>query len=160
VWANTAHASYERLAHVVHFAVNDVGMTFFFALATKEVVEATAPGGALHTWRRAALPVVAAAGGMVGPALGILSSVALSMWAGFHLPKHVDWRDLVVVGCAAGIGFTVALFFATAAFPPGPLLDQAKLGALLSVSSAGLAFVAAAALGVGRFRVSAATPDP
>src|SRR6266540_105858 len=44
-------------------------MVFFFALATKEVVEATAPGGALHTWRRAALPVVAAAGGMAAPAI-------------------------------------------------------------------------------------------
>ena len=42
----------------------------------------------------------------------------------------------MTVGCAAAIGFTVALFFATAAFPPGPLLDEAKLGALLSVSGA------------------------
>ena len=30
------------------FAVNDVAMVFFFALMTKEVVEATAPGGVLH----------------------------------------------------------------------------------------------------------------
>jgi len=56
--------------------VNDVGMAVFFALVTKEVVEATAPGGALHTWPRAALPVVAAAGGMTGPAL-IYSAVVL-----------------------------------------------------------------------------------
>jgi hypothetical protein len=34
----------------VHFAVNDVGMMFFFALATTEVVEATAAGGAFHAW--------------------------------------------------------------------------------------------------------------
>ena len=39
-------------------------------------MEATAAGGALHTWRRAALPVVAAAGGMAGPAL-IYSAVVL-----------------------------------------------------------------------------------
>ncbi len=44
-------------------------MAFFFALATKEVVEATAPGGALHSPRRAALPLAAAVGGMLGPAL-------------------------------------------------------------------------------------------
>jgi NhaA family Na+:H+ antiporter len=75
VWANTAHDSYERFAHALHFAVNDVGMVFFFGLAAKEVVEATAPGGALHSWRRAALPVVAATGGMLGPALlAVLSS--------------------------------------------------------------------------------------
>ena len=48
VWANISRASYERFAHALHFVVNDVAMVFFFALATKEVVEATAPGGALH----------------------------------------------------------------------------------------------------------------
>ena len=39
----------------------------------------------------------------------------------------------------AGIGFTVALFFATAAFPPGAALDAAKMGALLSFLAAPLA---------------------
>jgi NhaA family Na+:H+ antiporter len=79
-------------------------------------------------------------------------AVALSVAAGLRLPKHVDWRDMAVVGCAAGLGFTVALFFATAAFPAGPALDQAKLGALFSVASAGVAGAAAALLRVGRFR--------
>jgi NhaA family Na+:H+ antiporter len=50
----------------------------------------------------------------------------------------------------AGIGFTVALFFATAAFPPGDLLDQTKMGALLSFSAAAIAFAAAKALNVKR----------
>src|SRR5205823_7515656 len=68
-WANTFALSYARFAHALEFSVNDVGMVFFFALAAKEVVEATAPGGALHTWRRAALPVIAAVGGMAVPAL-------------------------------------------------------------------------------------------
>jgi len=76
IWANTAHESYERFSGALHFAVNDVGMGFFFALATKEVVEATAPGAPLHAWRRAALPVVAAAGAMAGPAF-IYSAVVL-----------------------------------------------------------------------------------
>ena len=40
-------------------------MVFFFALMTKEVVEATAPGGVLHPWRRALLPVIAAIGATV-----------------------------------------------------------------------------------------------
>jgi hypothetical protein len=44
--------------------------------------------------------------------------------------------DFIVVGLAAAIGFTVALFFATAAFPEGSLLDQAKMGALLSFIAA------------------------
>ena len=349
VWANTAPNSYRAFAHAFEFAINDVGMAFFFALATKEIVEATAPGGVLHTWRRAALPAVAAIGGMIAPALiyaayvkaayppllrgwaipcatdvafsylvaravfrrhaaipfllllaiaddafglvilalfypvrdlhlpaaaglmalaiavavalrrnrvrvfwpyvlaggvtswtalfwgglqpalalvpvipflphaardpglfveapatahdplsefehwwrlpvqgilflfglvnagvrldtigigtwavagaliigkplGISLTVAAAVAAGLHLPQRLDWKDVIVTGCAAGIGFTVALFFATAAFPAGRLLDQTKLGALLSVGSAGTTLLAAAALRVGRFR--------
>lgn len=79
VWANVAPDSYTAFAHQLHFAVNDVGMVFFFALAAKEVLEATLPGGALASPRRAALPLLAAVGGMIGPA-GI--HVALSAWAG------------------------------------------------------------------------------
>jgi NhaA family Na+:H+ antiporter len=350
VWANTAPGSYESLSHALHFVVNDVAMVFFFALATKEVVEATAPGGALQSPRRAALPMIAAVGGMAGPAaiylglttvlgypeltrgwaipvatdiafsylvarivlgpkhpgipfllllaiaddalglmilalfypvgelrllefasmlgaamgigwalrrkrvrnfwayiivagvlswfafyrgglhpalalvpivpflphaardpglfveepaaqdplnrfehwwkypvqvilfffglanagvevsdvgpgtwivlaaillgkpIGIVVLSAVSVAAGLHLPARVTWRDLTVLGIIAGIGFTVALFFATAAFPPGALLDQTKMGALLSFSAAMLAMVAAFVLNVGRVR--------
>jgi Na+:H+ antiporter, NhaA family len=350
VWANISHASYERFAHALHFVVNDVAMVFFFALATKEVVEATAPGGALHSPRRALVPMFAAVGGMAGPAgiyvasalaggfpellrgwaipcatdiafsylvarfvlgrshpgipfllllaiaddalglvilaafyptgtirplefvvllavavaiarwlrkgrirsfwpyvagagvlswiaffrgglhpalalvpiipflpharrdpgllveaphahdplnafehwwkrpvdvilfffglvnagvpisatgegtwvvlaaillgkpIGIVLSTALCVARGLHKPAGVTWRDIVVVGIIAGIGFTVALFFATAAFPPGELLDETKMGALLSFSASALAIAAAFVLRVGRFR--------
>src|SRR5262245_26155216 len=98
VWANLAEASYSRFAPRLEFLVNDVAMVFFFGLAAKEVVEATAPGGALHTWRRASLPVVAAAGGMVGPAL---IYVALARW----------WNEPALVGgwaipCATDVAFS------------------------------------------------------
>jgi len=43
------------------------------------------------------------------------------------------------MGVTAGIGFTVALFFTTAAFPPGAVLEEAKMGALLSFLAAPLA---------------------
>ncbi|MBM3818555.1 MAG: Na+/H+ antiporter NhaA [Acidimicrobiia bacterium] len=348
LWANLDPVSYDTAAHALHFVVNDIAMVFFFALATKEVVEATAPGGALHSPRRAGLPMIAAVGGMAGPAavylalvavlempalargwaipvatdiafsylvarivlgpkhpgipfllllaiaddalgllilavfyptgelrlvefallgvlalaaawglrrratknfwpyvllagtiswlalyrgglhpalalvpivpfmphasrdpglfvedpsahdtlnqfehwwklpvqivlfffglanagvqisdvgpgtwivlaaillgkpIGIVLTTAVGVSAGFHLPAGVNWRDLTVVGIIAGIGFTVALFFATAAFPPGDLLDQTKMGALLSFSAAGLAFLAAVLLNVKR----------
>jgi Na+:H+ antiporter, NhaA family len=354
VWANVAYGSYEKVAHWLEFPVNDIGMVFFFAMATKEVVEATAPGGALYTWRRAAMPVVAAVGGMAAPAIlyliiaraanapelyrgwaipcatdiafsfliakgifrkhsaipfllllaiaddalglvilalfypvgdlhlttafmlmaaaiafaygvrrmrvrsyvpyvvggGVLSwvalfrgglhpalalvpivpflphaardpglfveapegaqdalsaferhwkhpvqavlflfgfanagvpvheigigtwpvaiglivgkpigigvAVSLAIITGLRLPQGVNWRDIAVVGCAAGIGFTVALFFATATFPTGARLDQAKLGALLSLGSAVVAFGAAALFKAGRFSASPA----
>jgi Na+/H+ antiporter NhaA len=69
VWANLAVASYDGVAHPLHFWVNDVGMVFFFALAAKEVFEATLPGGSLASPRRALSPLAAAVGGMVAPAL-------------------------------------------------------------------------------------------
>jgi Na+:H+ antiporter, NhaA family len=349
VWANISRDTYVRMAQTLHFSVNEVGMVFFFALATKEVVEATAPGGALHSPRRAALPLAAAVGGMIAPALiflwltifldrpnlergwaipcatdiafsylaarvvfgpkhpaipfllllaiaddalglliiaafyptgplrvaefavglaaalligwwlhsrrvlsfwpyiilagtvswiafyrggihpalalvpivpfmphvgrarglfvdapsrhdtlneferwwkrpvdgllfffglanagvavgnagagtwlvlmailvgkpvGILAATVITVAFGLQRPRGVTWRDLTVVGITAGIGFTVALFFATAAFPYGRLLDETKLGALLSLSAALLALVAAKILKVGRY---------
>jgi NhaA family Na+:H+ antiporter len=350
LWANTGHDSYERFAQAAHFFVNDVAMVFFFGIAAKEVVEATAPGGTLSSWRRASLPVVAATGGMAGPALiyvglamwlgrpdllrgwaipcatdiafsylaaraifagqhpaipfllllaiaddalglvilavfypigtvrlidfavilaaafgaawwlrrrrtlsfwpyivvpGLISWVALfrgglhpalalvpimpflphaardaglfvgiepaprdalnqfqrwwtipvqiilfffglvnagvpltsvgagtwivltallvgkpigiglstlaSVAIGLRVPHGVNWREMLVVGVAAGIGFTVALFFCTASFPPGARLDEAKMGALLSFSAAILTVMVAIVLRVGRF---------
>ena len=110
VWANTAPSRYYALAHRLEFVVNDVGMVFFFALATKEIVEATAPGGALHTWRRAALPAVAAVGGMIGPALIYVA--------------YVNWVDQPVllrgwaIPCATDIAFSYLV--AKAIFPRHP----------------------------------------
>ena len=347
-WANTRPDSYYRLAHPTSFFVNEVGMVFFFALITKEVAEATLPGGALHPWRRAALPVAAAVGcvmvsiacylaflqnvgehmlmsgwvaacavdipgtyiiarlifgrhpavpfllllaisadamglvavavlhpvadprlalglglmavavgaaavlrrrgvknfwlyligpgmmswwalflGGVHPALalvpivpffphgkrdpglmvdaapqahdtmtmferwwrlpvegvlllfglvnagvpfhgleegmwaipvaalgrpiGILAAAGIALAAGLHLPLRVGWRELVVIGCTATIGLVFALFFATAVMPPGPLLLEMKMGALVTVAGCVPAFVAARLLRVGRF---------
>ncbi len=350
IWANTAYASYDAFARSWHFAVNDIGMALFFAVAAKEIVQATAPGGALHPMRRAASPIVAAVGGMAVPAAVYLSLVSamglpalapgwaipsatdiafsflvarllfgarhpaiafllllaiaddalglvvlalfypvgpvrplefvlilslavgvcwvlrsrrvITFWPyvliggavswlafyrgglhtslalvpiipfvphaardtglfeedpavdrdplmqfehamrvpvqavlllfglanagipfgqvgpgtwivtaallagkpigivavtlvarrlGLHLPSGVTWRDVMVVGCVAGIGFTVALFFCTATFPFGDLLDQTRMGALLSFTAALVAAAAALALRVGRF---------
>ncbi len=66
------------------------------------------------------------------------------------MPPGINWRVLLVIGCAAGIGFTVALFVATVAFAPGPYRDAAKMGALLSVLAAASAVLAAALLKVKR----------
>ena len=98
IWANLHHHSYEGFAHAIHFAVNDIGMVFFFALATKEIVEATLPGGPLESPREAGVPLLAAVGGMLVPAL-IYSSQA---WA--------DGRPEIVRGwaipCATDIAFS------------------------------------------------------
>jgi NhaA family Na+:H+ antiporter len=348
IWANTLPDSYYQFAHATSFWVNDVGMVFFLALITKEVAEATLPGGALHPWRRAALPVAAAAGGVavsiacylafthyvgehmledgwvaaaaidipgsyiiarlifaqhpavpfllllaisadtiglaciavihpigdahpviglglmavavgsaaalrrrdvknfwlyllgpgtlswsalflggVHPALalvpivpffphgsrdrgllvdpdpkahdtltlferwwrlpvegvllmfglvnagvplhglevglwgipmaalgrpfGIVAATGVAIAAGLRLPNRVGWRELLVVGCTASIGLVFALFFATAVMPLGTLLLQMKLGALVTIAGAAVAFAVARLLGVGRF---------
>ncbi|MEO5820585.1 MAG: Na+/H+ antiporter NhaA [Vicinamibacteraceae bacterium] len=68
-WANLDTTGYEHATHPLHFWVNDVGMVFFFALAAKEVFEATLPGGPLASLRQAASPLAAAVGGMLAPAV-------------------------------------------------------------------------------------------
>jgi NhaA family Na+:H+ antiporter len=355
VWANLEVTSYRSFVQTVRFAVNEVGMAFFFGLAAKEVVEATAPGGPLHSPKRAGMPLLAAIGGMAGPALfyvalclltghrdllrgwaipcatdiafsylvarvafgvkhpaipfllllaiaddalgliilagfyptgalhlvkfavllgiamgfavllrqvrrqsfwpyilgagavswvafhdgglhpalalvpiipfvpharrdpglfvdghghdpltafehwwkapvqvvllffglinagvplsntgagtwivliailagkpiGILSFTGLGLLFGLHRPAGVSWRDLFGVGMAAAIGFTVALFFATAAFPAGTVLDEAKMGALFSLVAAPLTAITARLLKVGRTSKTVRTP--
>src|SRR5687767_14724686 len=66
VWANTAPESYFRTAHALAFPVNEIGMAIFLGLVMQEAVEAVMPGGALAAWRRWAMPLVAAAGGLLG----------------------------------------------------------------------------------------------
>jgi NhaA family Na+:H+ antiporter len=68
-WVNTAPESYFRFTLPMAFVVNDVAMVFFFAVISKEVVEATVPGGIFHPWRRALLPALAAVGATAVPAL-------------------------------------------------------------------------------------------
>ena len=40
-------------------------------------------------------------------------------------------RGLLLVGLVGGVGFTMSLFIAQLAFPPGPSLDTAKLAILI-----------------------------
>jgi NhaA family Na+:H+ antiporter len=92
------------------------------------------------------------AGLLLGKPIGIVLFANAARLSGASLPSGVRVGDLLVVGVAASIGFTVALFFATAAFPPGAVLAQAKMGALLSFAGAPLAIVVARIAGVSRRR--------
>lgn len=107
-WANLDLASYDAVAHPLHFWVNDVGMVFFFALAAKEVFEATLPGGPLASPRRAFSPLAAAVGGMVAPALiyvGLASTLGpANLVRGWAIP------------CATDIAFSAMI--ARLIFPP------------------------------------------
>jgi len=57
-------------------------------------------------------------------------------------PAGMTYSDILIVGVVAGIGFTVSLFVAVAAFSnPGVTQDSLKMGALLSFTAAPLALV-------------------
>ena len=58
------------------------------------------------------------------------------------LAEGMRMVDLLVIGCVAAIGFTVALFVATVAFPAGDVQDAAKMGALFSFGAAAIAVLA------------------
>lgn len=80
---------------------------------------------------------------IVGKPVGIF----LFGWVAAHpmklgLPEGMRTSDLVVVGFVAAIGFTVALFVASVAFPGGPVQDAAKMGALFSFGAAILSLIA------------------
>jgi Na+:H+ antiporter, NhaA family len=109
VWANLDLSSYDAVVHPLHFWVNDVGMVFFFALAAKEVFEATLPGGPLASPRRAVSPLAAAVGGMVAPAL---------IYVG--LASTIGPTDLIrgwAIPCATDIAFSAMI--ARLIFPAG-----------------------------------------
>ena len=155
IWVNVEPESYYRFTYSIAFAVNDVGMVLFFALMTKEVVEATVTGGVLHPWRRAVVPVIAAIGAVVvpalilGPVVGILdepvlvigwpvvlaTDLAVSYFAArIIFGQHPVVPFLLLLAIAAdAIGFVaLALFNATRDLHLG-------LGALILIGAAGLA---------------------
>lgn len=92
---------------------------------------------------------------LVGKPVGIFLCTKAGQLAGLRLPEGMGNKQLLVVGMAAGIGFTVALFVSVVAFPLGTdvgakYLDSVKMGALLSFSAAILTFMLARALGIKR----------
>ncbi|MBW3599055.1 MAG: Na+/H+ antiporter NhaA, partial [Planctomycetes bacterium] len=83
----------------IHFLINDVLMALFFAIAGKEVWESLLPGGALSNPRKAMTPLLATAGGVLGPA---------SLYAGGVLMLG-QWDTLGrgwAVPCATDIAFS------------------------------------------------------
>lgn len=83
---------------------------------------------------------------IAGKPVGILTATFLAERIGLRRGAGLDYRSVFVMGVTAGIGFTVALFFTTAAFPPGPVMDEAKMGALFSFLAAAPALALRAVL--------------
>jgi NhaA family Na+:H+ antiporter len=167
-WVNTLPESYYRFTYAVSFAVNDVAMTVFFALMTKEVVEATAPGGVLHPWRRAIVPVIAAVGAAVVPALihlrvvEALEEPVLGAWwpvslatdlAMSYVVARLIFRQHAVIAflLLLGIASDVFGFVALALFDPVRDLRLASGAPLLAVAIG-------VAAGLRRWRVKSFWP--
>jgi NhaA family Na+:H+ antiporter len=164
VWANTWPENYFRTAHALAFPVNEVGMAVFLGLIAQEAIEAVMPGGALAAWRRWAMPLVAAAGGLLGSTFVYLAFITLkyeevlaTAWpiacaidvaAGYYVLKAVFRRSaapnfLLVIGIATG----AAGVLVTAVWPA---FTPDHLGAALLLV---LAIAVAAVARLGRVRV-------
>lgn len=88
---------------------------------------------------------------LVGRPLGVLGAIGLAAIAGLRMPRHLGWRDVLVMALATTSGFTFALFVTTAILPIGDVLGQVTLGALSTVTGIVLTFLVAWVLGAGRF---------
>jgi NhaA family Na+:H+ antiporter len=94
---DSTHAAHHGLT--IHFIINDILMALFFAKAAKEVWESLLPGGALANPRKAATPLLATLGGVVGPALVYLAGCSLT---DTHETLGRGWA----VPCATDIAFS------------------------------------------------------
>lgn len=101
------------------------------------------------------LPLTVTAGVVLGLVLGKPAGVILAAAAAVRLklsalPGEVRWRHILLLGCLAGIGFTMSIFIANLAFGDDKLLTAAKFAVLVASGLAAvLGFV------VGRFSARA-----
>ena len=122
----------ERLIHALHPWVAFVVMPVF-ALANAGVVL----GGASLSGDALWLFIGIVVGLALGKPLGIAAfSLAASKLRVAARTEDVTKRGVLLVGLVGGIGFTMSLFIAQLAFPPGPLLDTAKLAILVGSGAA------------------------
>ncbi len=126
VWANIDSASYHSIIDMVlidnfvighphgeggdtvrtltlHYLINDVLMAFFFAIAGKEVWEAVALESGSLRGRRALTPLIATAGGMLGPVAVYLGLAAMlgvfeTTSRGWAIPTATDIAFSYLIG--------------------------------------------------------------
>ena len=124
----------DLLNHIEHLLKHPVEIILFFFGLLNAGVEFQSIGA--PTW-------LVLAGLIVGKPVGIFLFGWLA--AGpmrLGLPEGMRSVDLIVIGFVAAIGFTVALFVASVAFPAGAVQDAAKMGAVFSFAAAILSLIA------------------
>jgi NhaA family Na+:H+ antiporter len=130
-----------RLEHHLHWPVAMIILPLF-ALANTAVPWPTAG------WAALLQPEVLgiALGLVVGKPVGIFLFTLLAIRLGAIWPSDLNKAHLLGAGCLGGIGFTMSIFVTLLAFDDHYVVQNAKLGILLSSSLAG-------ALGFGVLRV-------
>jgi NhaA family Na+:H+ antiporter len=107
----------------------DLGM-FFFGLANAGV-QMGSVGGVTAAVLIALL---------LGKTIGIAGCSLVAVKCGFNLPAGISVVDVFAFSALGGVGLTVALFVSNEAFSDPGLQGQAKMGAVLSVGGALLAW--------------------
>lgn len=111
------------------------GVMPLFALANAGV----AVGGVDRAGDTFAVMLGVAVALVVGKPIGIIVISWLSVRTGLcRLPAGMNWGWMGLIGCLAGIGFTMSIFIATLAFNEVALLSAAKLGVLIASALAGI----------------------
>jgi Na+:H+ antiporter, NhaA family len=78
-------------------------------------------------------------GRILGKPIGILTASFVTVKAGVcRLPRGVNWRGILVIGCLGGIGLTVPIYIAAGAFASSSLLASAKFALLASAVVSGM----------------------
>lgn len=165
-WANLSPDGYHSFLHHeiffginFHFFVNDLFMVFFFAIAAVEITKSLLPGGALNPIKKAVTPLMATAGGVLGPVAVFLilnSLIGLPEFTrGWGIPTATDialaWLVArVVFGSGhSAVSFLLLLAIADdaiglaiiAIFYPDPTMPTEPAWLLLVVAAMALAFI-------------------
>jgi NhaA family Na+:H+ antiporter len=112
------------------------GIMPLFALANAGVVLGGLGTGSSHA---IGIALGVGLGLVVGKPLGIVVFSWVAVRLGLaSLPRGVSWGGVLVVGCVAGIGFTMALFIAALAYSATSMLATAKLSVLAASAAAGV----------------------
>ena len=131
LWANAAPESYFTVVRLLTFPVNAIAMVFFFGLLAQELFEEMMPGGALHHRQRWPVPLLAAAGGILGAAAAYVAWVNSAT-----VPMLVRGWPIV-----AGIDLVFAYFLVRAIFHQHPAVSFLLL---MAVASNAVGFLALA----------------
>ncbi|MBR5328663.1 MAG: Na+/H+ antiporter NhaA [Firmicutes bacterium] len=166
IWANISYDSYRIFVeshwfgsdHIsLHFLIKEIFMALFFAIAMVEIVEAVSPGGAMYPIKKAFNPLMATAGGVLGPIIvyvllvvlldgmeymngwGIVTATDIAIaWLGAKLifgPNHPAVKYLLLLAIADdAIGLIIIGVF----YPSAPIELSYLLLCLLGMAVAGV----------------------